>query len=51
LNGNLVYNKKVSLAAGLNRINLNIETAGNGNYKLVIQTGSEIKQAQFVIQK
>ena len=22
-----------------------------GNYKLVIQTGSEIKQAQFVIQK
>jgi hypothetical protein len=51
LNGNIVYNKKVSVTAGLNHINFNIETAGNGNYKLVIQNGNEMKQVQFVLSR
>jgi hypothetical protein len=51
LTGNIIYNNKVSVTAGLNRLNLNIPTAGNGNYKLVIQNGTELKQTQFVISK
>jgi hypothetical protein len=51
LTGSVVYSKKVLVNEGMNHISLNIENVGNGNYKVVIQNGSETNQTQFIISK
>jgi hypothetical protein len=50
-NGNTIYTGKVSVLSGINQFTLNLGDAGNGNYRVIIQNGIEMKQAQFIIAK
>ncbi len=51
VNGNAVFQTKATVIVGSNQFNVNVKNLINGNYRVVIQHGDEIKQAQLLINK
>ncbi len=51
INGMLVYAKTVLVVQGINHINVNLAGAINGNYRVAVQNGNDIKQVELVISK
>lgn len=51
ISGDPVLTHQLTVTAGINQFNINIEGMVNGNYRLVIQNGDESKQIQLILNK
>jgi len=49
--GNAVYTRKAVVSVGVNRFSVDIKGLVNGSYKVAVQHGDEVKQAQLIFTK